>query len=80
MLTVRDHMILDLEEQHPRDNGWKHEAMRTTLSMSPARYYQRLLELVQQRDAVVAAPMLCKRVQRQASLRSRDRRRRVLGK
>jgi hypothetical protein len=34
--------LLDFEALHPRHSGWKEEAIRRELGVTPARYYQLL--------------------------------------
>ena len=78
-MTDDDRALLEFEEQHPRDTGRKDAAIAETFGLSPARYYQRLLHVVGQSDALEAYPMLVKRVLRRQTAATEARARRSLG-
>jgi hypothetical protein len=74
-LTDLDRRILDFEAQWRRHAGAKEEAIRADLGMSPARYYQLLVRLIDTADAQEHDPMLVKRLRR---MRDASRATRVL--
>jgi hypothetical protein len=61
-LTDRDRAILALEAAWPRHGGAKEEAIRSTLGMSPARYYQLLGRLIDTEQALEHDPLLVRRL------------------
>ncbi|MGO1508556.1 MAG: DUF3263 domain-containing protein [Microbacterium sp.] len=63
-LTDRDRAILALETAWPRHGGAKEEAIRSTLGMSPARYYQLLARLIDTEQALEHDPLLVRRLRR----------------
>ncbi|MFT4233466.1 MAG: DUF3263 domain-containing protein [Microbacterium sp.] len=63
-LTEDDVAILAFEEQWPRHSGHKEEAIRATLGITPARYYQRLGRVIDTEEALRADPLLVKRLRR----------------
>lgn len=63
-LTDRDRAILAFETEWRRHAGAKEEAIRSELSMSPARYYQLLGRLIDTAEAQAHDPMLVKRLRR----------------
>ncbi|MGO2746399.1 DUF3263 domain-containing protein [Microbacterium sp.] len=63
-LTDRDRAILALEAAWPRHGGAKEEAIRRTLGMSPARYYQLLDRLIDTEQALEHDPLLVRRLRR----------------
>lgn len=68
-LNERERAVLDFESSC-RLRGWaKEEQIRETLGMSPARYYQLLMRMLDAVDAQAYDPMLIKRLRR---LRDRD--------
>jgi hypothetical protein len=72
-LTDRDREILAFEERWWRHVGAKEEAIRVTFKLSAARYYQLLNALIDSPAALVAQPMLVKRLQRARDNRTRAR-------
>ncbi len=75
-LTDRDHAMLDLERQWYRYAGAKEQAIRDQFGMSATRYYQVVNALIDTPAALIADPMLVKRLrgiraqrQQQRSLR-----------
>ena len=69
-LDARDEAILAFERQWWRHVGAKEEAIRSTFSLSAARYYQILGTLVDSPLALAHDPMLIKRLQRMRTLRA----------
>ena len=63
-LTDRDRAILALEARWPRHGGSKEEAIRSSLGMSPARYYQLLGRLIDTEQALEHDPLLVRRLRR----------------
>ena len=63
-LTERDRAILALEAAWPRHTGFKEEAIRTSLGMSPARYYQLLDRLIETEQALEHDPLRVRRLRR----------------
>ncbi len=63
MLTKTERQILAFEARHPRHTGLKRDLIRATFDLSPARYFQILGVLVNDREAVEADPILCRRIQ-----------------
>ena len=76
MLDERDRAILDFEREWWQHPGAKEDAIRQTFGLSPARYYQLLLVLMDSEAALAYDPMLVKRLQRvrQERLSSREKR------
>lgn len=77
-LSERDQAVLAFERQWWRHVGAKEQAIRTTFSLSAARYYQLLGALVDSPLALAADPMLVKRLQRMREARSEARAARTL--
>lgn len=63
-LTETERAILDFEAEWTRHAGAKEEAIRATLGMGPARYYQLLGRLIDTADALEHDPLLVKRLRR----------------
>ena len=72
-LSERDQAVLAFERQWWRHVGAKEEAIRSTFSLSAARYYQLLGALVDSPLAMAFDPMLVKRLQRMRFVRSEAR-------
>ena len=68
-LTERDFAILEFERSAWQNNGTKHEAIRQTFSISPARYYQLRDSLIDKPTALEFDPMVVKRLQRARKFR-----------
>ena len=64
MLTVKEHMTLELEHQRWKYAGAKDQAIRWLFSESPTRYYSRLNRLIDSPEALAHDPMLVRRLQR----------------
>lgn len=64
MLTVRDHMMLDLEQRRYKYPGAKEQDIRELFDMSATRYYAVLNRLVERDEALQVAPVLVRRLRR----------------
>src|ERR1700754_2470059 len=78
-LTRREHDILAFERQWWKYAGSKEDAIKELFSMSATRYYQVLNALVDRPEALVADPMLVKRLRRLRASRQKARAARRLG-
>ena len=78
-LTDREREILAFERQWWKYAGAKEAAIRDLFGMSATRYYQVLNALIDRPDALVADPMLVKRLRRLRATRQRTRSARRLG-
>ncbi|MDQ6873699.1 MAG: DUF3263 domain-containing protein [Actinomycetota bacterium] len=78
-LSRRDREILAFERQWWRYAGAKEQAVRDLFDMSATRYYQVLNALIDRPEALIADPMLVKRLRRLRSTRQRQRSARRLG-
>jgi hypothetical protein len=78
-LSERDLRILEFERQWWKYAGAKEQAMREKFDMSATRYYQALNALIDRPEALVADPMLVKRLRRLRAARQRARSARRLG-
>ena len=78
-LSERDTKILAFERQWWKYAGAKETAIKDLFDMSATRYYQVLNALIDRPDALVADPMLVKRLRRLRSTRQRTRSARRLG-
>ncbi len=63
-LSDRDRALLDFEGRWHGHSGAKEEAIRTDLSLTPARYYQLLGRILDSADAVAHDPVLVHRLRR----------------
>ena len=77
MFDERDRAILDFEREWWQHPGAKEDAIRQTLGLSPARYYQVLGKLMDSEAALAYDPMLIKRLQRVRDDRRSSRQKRV---
>ena len=68
-LTDRDRAILEFEKHWWRFEGAKQQAIREQLQLSPTRYYQVLNDLVDDPAALLAEPVVVRRLQRQRQAR-----------
>lgn len=66
-MTDDDRALLHFEEAHPRNTNRKEAAVAEQFGIPLARYYQRLLRLVQQQEVVAAYPQLASRILRRLS-------------
>jgi len=78
-LSERDREILAFERQWWKYAGAKEAAIRDLFGMSATRYYQVLNALIDRPEALVADPMLVKRLRRLRASRQRTRSARRLG-
>ena len=78
-LTRREREILAFERQWWKYAGAKEAAIKDLFGMSATRYYQVLNTLIDKPEALVADPMLVKRLRRLRSTRQRTRSARRLG-
>jgi hypothetical protein len=78
-LSARDRGVLAFERQWWRFAGAKDTAIRETFGMSATRYYQVLNALIDRPEALVADPLLVRRLRRMRAARQRQRSDRVLG-
>ena len=76
-LPARDRSVLAFEETWGNHRGAKEEAIRGTFGHSPARYYQRLGEIIDKPAALIEAPMLVKRLLNGREQRAKARASRV---
>ncbi len=78
-LSERELALLAFERQWWKYAGAKETAIRELFEMSATRYYQVLNALIDKPEALVADPMLVKRLRRLRSTRQRARSARRLG-
>ena len=78
-LSERDLAVLAFERQWWKDAGAKEQAVRDLFDLSATRYYQLLNALIDKPEALVADPMLVKRLRRLRATRQRTRSARRLG-
>lgn len=72
-LTDRDHAMLDFERDWWKFRGSKEQAIRDTFGMSATRYWQALNALIDTPAALVADPVLVRRLQRVRTQRLQQR-------
>jgi hypothetical protein len=73
-MTERDLEMLRFEGQWWHYAGAKEQAIRETFDMSATRYYQLLNALINRPEALVAEPMIVKRLRRLRTARQAARR------
>lgn len=78
-LSERDAAILAFERQWWKYGGAKEDAIRDLFQLSSTQYYQVLGALIDSPDALVADPMLVKRLRRMRAARQRGRSTRAWG-
>jgi hypothetical protein len=78
-LGERDRDILAFERQWWKYAGAKETAIRDSFDMSATRYYQVLNALIDRPEALVADPLLVRRLRRMRAERQRARSARRLG-
>ncbi len=66
-------MIIDFEQTYWHRLDSKENAIRETFDMTPVRYYQLLLELIDEPEALAAEPLLVNRLRRIANSRAAAR-------
>jgi len=64
VLTDLENQILDFEKNWWRFAGAKESAIKELFNLSAPGYYQLLNDLIDRDDALVASPMLVKRLRR----------------
>ena len=62
--TAEDRAILEFECGWWMESGLKTDRIRTDLGMSSSRYYKRLAELIDSREAMEFDPLLIRRLRR----------------
>lgn len=72
-LTDLELRILDFERQWWRYAGAKESAVKELFDMNPPAYYQLLNNLIDREDALLAYPMLVKRLRRLREARTTAR-------
>ena len=72
-LSDLESRILDFERSWWRYAGVKESAIKELFDLTPARYYQLLNDLIDRDDALVAAPILVKRLRRLREARTNAR-------
>ena len=72
-LTDVERQILDFERQWWKYAGAKEQAIRDLFGMSATSYFQQLNALIDRPEALVAEPMLVKRLRRLRGTRQRTR-------
>ncbi len=72
-LSPRDADILDFERHWWKSPGAKDQTIRERFDMSPTRYYQVLNALIDTHEALVADPLLVRRLRRLRDARRRHR-------
>ena len=72
-LTELETKILDFEAQWWKFAGAKESAIQELFDMTPPAYYQLLNNLIDRDDALLASPMLVKRLRRLREARTNAR-------
>ena len=74
-LSDLEQRILEFERNWWRFAGAKESALKELFDLTPPRYYQLLNDLIDREDALLASPMLVKRLRRlrQARMSARSR-------
>ena len=72
-LTELETKILDFESQWWKYAGAKESAIKELFDMTPPSYYQLLNNLIDRDDALLASPMLVKRLRRLREARTNAR-------
>jgi hypothetical protein len=78
-LSDKEREILAFERQWWKYAGAKEQAIKDLFDLSATRYYQMLNALIDRPEALVADPMLVKRLRRLRTTRQRTRSARRLG-
>lgn len=63
-MTDNDKQVLYFERDNPTPSGAKNVAIRNQFDISPNRYYQQLVALLDDPDAYMFDPQLVKRLRR----------------
>lgn len=72
-LTDLELRVLDFERQWWRYAGAKESAVKELFNLNPPSYYQLLNNLIDREDALLASPMLVKRLRRLREARTNAR-------
>jgi hypothetical protein len=72
-LSELEERILEFEREWWRYAGAKESSIRELFQLSPSRYYEILNHLIDRDEALVAAPMLVKRLRRMREARLAER-------
>jgi hypothetical protein len=72
-LTSLESQILDFEKQWWRYAGAKESSIKELFNLTPPAYYQILNNLIDREDALLAQPMLVKRLRRLRESRTEAR-------
>lgn len=72
-LTVREHMVLEVERRRWKFAGAKEQHVLEHLGWNPTRYHQVLNHLLDRPEALAADPQLVNRLRRLRDQRSRAR-------
>jgi len=72
-LTTLESQILDFEKEWWRYAGAKESSIKELFNLTPPAYYQILNNLIDRQDALLAAPMLVKRLRRLRESRTEAR-------
>ncbi len=78
-LTETERQILGFEKQWWQYPGTKEKTIREMFALSPTRYYQLLNELIDKPAALVADPLLVRRLRRLRASRQKARSARRFG-
>ncbi len=72
-LSDLEHRILEFERSWWRYAGAKESSIKELFDLTPPRYYQLLNDLIDREDALMASPMLVKRLRRLRQARTSAR-------
>jgi Protein of unknown function (DUF3263) len=72
-LSDLEHRILEFERSWWRYAGAKESSIKELFDLTPPRYYQLLNDLIDREDALLASPMLVKRLRRLRQARTSAR-------
>ena len=72
-LTDLEQRILEFERSWWRYAGAKESSIKELFDLTPPRYYQLLNDLIDREDALLASPMLVKRLRRLRQARTNAR-------
>lgn len=70
-MTETDRAVLDMEGRFWKHTGTKEAAIRAELDMTPTRYYQVLVRLLDDPEALAYAPFVIYRLRRRLGSRRR---------
>jgi hypothetical protein len=76
-LSDLEQRILQFERSWWQYAGAKESALKELFDLTPARYYQLLNDLIDREDALLASPMLVKRLRRLRQARTSARSRAI---